>query len=481
MIEHSKIYIAGQWTTPATSRMGTVTEAANGRTLGTIPLASAADANRAVAAARAEFDSWSSTPPSERARWLGLVAQHLSDRNNEIATLISREVGTPISLSKYAQAGLPAFTFKQAAAQAKELSDLPERVRNSEITREPVGVVACITPWNFPLHQVAAKVAPALAAGCTVVLKPSEVAPLSAFLLAEIFHEIGFPAGVFNLVSGTGTEVGEAILGHQDVDMVSFTGSTHAGQRVGELAARGIKRVALELGGKSPVILLDDADFDLAVPGALTSTFMNNGQTCVAQTRMLVSRNRASELFERVVSACASMKIGDPLKASVALGPLASDLQLERVRGYIRRGLADGARLLTGGPDAPRHLPSGYYVKPTVFADVTHNMTIGREEIFGPVLSIMTYGDENDAVRIANDTEYGLGGGVWSSDLDHARGIARRIRTGQVDINGAPFNPLAPFGGYKRSGIGRELGSHGFSEYFELKSIQFPTERASWP
>jgi aldehyde dehydrogenase (NAD+) len=256
--------------------------------------------------------------------------------------------------------------------------------------------------------------------------------------------------------------------------MVSFTGSTRAGQRVGELAARDIKRVALELGGKSPVVLLDDADFDLAVPGALGSSFMNNGQTCVAQTRMLVSQRRASELCERVVAACAAMKIGDPLSPSVTLGPLASDLQLERVRGYIRRGLADGARLLTGGPEAPAHLSAGYFVKPTVFADVTHKMTIGREEIFGPVLSIMTYSDEDDAVRIANDTEYGLGGGVWSSDLDHARRIARRIRTGQVDINGAPFNPLAPFGGYKRSGIGRELGSHGFSEYFELKSIQFP-------
>ncbi|MCY1204799.1 3-succinoylsemialdehyde-pyridine dehydrogenase [compost metagenome] len=474
MNEHTKIYIAGRWTAPASSQMCTVTEAASGRALGSIPLASAVDANQAVAAARAAFQGWSSTPPAERARWLGLVAQRLSERGNEIAALISREVGTPIAFSQYAQAGLPAFTFGQAAAQAAELSDEPERVRNSEITREPVGVVACITPWNFPLHQVAAKVAPALAAGCTVVLKPSEVAPLSAFLLAEIFHEIGFPAGAFNLVSGTGPEVGEAIAGHPEVDMVSFTGSTRAGQRVGELAARDIKRVALELGGKSPVVLLDDADFDLAVPGALGSSFMNNGQTCVAQTRMLVSQRRASELCERVVAACAAMKIGDPLSPSVTLGPLASDLQLERVRGYIRRGLADGARLLTGGPEAPAHLSAGYFVKPTVFADVTHKMTIGREEIFGPVLSIMTYSDEDDAVRIANDTEYGLGGGVWSSDLDHARRIARRIRTGQVDINGAPFNPLAPFGGYKRSGIGRELGSHGFSEYFELKSIQFP-------
>lgn len=474
MNEHTKIYVAGRWIAPATAQMCTVTEAASGRALGRIPLAGAADAHQAVAAARAAFDGWAATAPAERARWLGLVAQRLSARGDEIATLISREVGTPTTLSQYAQAGLPAFTFGHAAAQAAELSDLPEKVRNSEITREPVGVVACITPWNFPLHQVAAKVAPALAAGCTVVLKPSEVAPLSAFLLAEIFDEIGFPAGVFNLVSGTGPEVGEAIAGHPEVDMVSFTGSTRAGQRVGELAARGIKRIALELGGKSPVVLLDDADFDLAVPGALASSFMNNGQTCVAQTRMLVSQRRAGELHERVVAACAAMKIGDPLDPTVTLGPLASDLQQERVRDHIRRGLADGARLLTGGPEAPAHLPEGYFVRPTVFADVTHAMAIGREEIFGPVLSIMCYSDEDDAVRIANDSDYGLGGGVWSSDLDHARRIARRIRTGQVDINGAPFNPLAPFGGYKRSGIGRELGHHGFSEYFELKSIQFP-------
>lgn len=473
MRQQERIYINGQWLMPEGAQSFPVVEAATGAPLGSVPLVPSRYADLAVQAARTAFDGWSATDPGERARLLGLVAQRLQERGGELAELIAREVGTPIAFSQYAQAGLPAFHFANAAQLAANFPEV-QRVGNSEVVREPVGVVACITPWNFPLHQVAAKVAPALAAGCTVVLKPSEVAPLSAFLLAEILDELGFPPGVFNLVSGIGTEIGEALVAHPMVDMVSFTGSTRAGQRVGELAARGIKRVALELGGKSPVIILDDADLELAIPGALGSSFMNNGQTCIAQTRMLVSRRRYAEVADRLVAACEAMAVGNPLDPGVALGPLVSDMQRERVRGYIRKGIAEGAKLLTGGAEPPNHLPDGFFVKPTVFGDVTNQMTIGREEIFGPVLSLMAYEDEADAIRMANDTDYGLGGGVWSTDLNHARNIARGIRTGQVDINGGPFNPLAPFGGYKRSGVGRELGEYAFHEFLEYKALQFP-------
>ncbi len=473
MRQQEHIYINGQWVMPEGAQAHPVVEAATGAPLGSVPLVPSRYADLAVQAARAAFDGWAATDPAERARLLGLVAQRLQERGEELAQLISREVGTPIAFSQFAQAGLPAFNFAHAAQLATNFPAV-QRLGNSEVVREPVGVVACITPWNFPLHQITAKVAPALAAGCTVVLKPSEVAPLSAFLLAEIFHELNFPAGVFNLVSGTGTAIGEAMVSHPMVDMVSFTGSTRAGQLVGELAARSIKRVALELGGKSPVVILDDADLDLAIPGALSSSFMNNGQTCIAQTRMLVSRQRYAEVSDRLVAACEAMVIGNPLDSKVTLGPLVSDIQRERVRGYILKGRVEGAKLLVGGVEPPDDVPDGFFVKPTVFGSVTNQMTIGREEIFGPVLSLMVYEDEADAIRQANDTEYGLGGGVWSADLDHARKIAHGIRTGMVDINGGPFNPLAPFGGYKRSGVGRELGEYAFHEFLEYKALQFP-------
>jgi acyl-CoA reductase-like NAD-dependent aldehyde dehydrogenase len=338
--------------------------------------------------------------------------------------------------------------------------------------REPVGVVACITPWNYPLHQIAAKVAPALAAGCTVVLKPSEVAPLNAFILAEVVHAAGLPRGVFNLVTGTGPEVGEALVRHPEVDMVSFTGSTRAGKRVAALGADAVKRVALELGGKSAAIILDDADLAAAVKGTLSACFLNSGQTCSAHTRMLVPESKYAEAARLATEEAARYTVGDPFGDTAKLGPLVSAEQRERVRDYIRKGVAEGAELLCGGPDAPPGLERGYYVQPTVFGRVDPASTIAQEEIFGPVLAIITYRDEEEAVRIANGTPYGLAGGVWSADEARALAVARRLRTGQVDINGGPFNMLAPFGGFKQSGRGRELGRYGLEEFLEYKSLQ---------
>jgi aldehyde dehydrogenase (NAD+) len=369
------------------------------------------------------------------------------------------------------QAGLPSVTFSSQPELVEEIA-WEEEVGNSLIVREPAGVVAAITPWNYPLHQIANKVAPALSAGCTVVLKPSEVVPLNAFVLAEICDEVGLPAGVFNLVTGTGPVVGEAIVSHPETDMVSFTGSTRAGRRVSELAARSVKPVSVELGGKSPNVILDDADLEQAVTDGVAKCFLNSGQTCSALSRMLVSRDQL-EQAERIAAVVAeSFTPGDPFTEGTMLGPLVSEKQLERVRGYIDKGMAEGAKLVTGGSEAPDRLEQGYFVRPTVFSEVTTEMTIAQEEIFGPVLAIMPYEDEEDAVRIANDTIYGLAGGVWSADEERAMRVAGRIRTGQVEINGGAFNPLAPFGGYKQSGHGRELGRYGLEEFLVAKSLQ---------
>jgi acyl-CoA reductase-like NAD-dependent aldehyde dehydrogenase len=338
--------------------------------------------------------------------------------------------------------------------------------------REPVGVVGAITPWNYPLHQISAKVAPAMLAGCTVVLKPSEVTPLNAFVLAEIFDEVGVPPGVLNVVTGVGSVVGEAIAGHPGIDMVSFTGSTRAGRRVGEVAAQTVKKVALELGGKSPYVILDDADLEKAVVNGIKKCYLNSGQTCSALTRMLVPREHLPVVERIAVAALAQTPMGEPFSETTALGPLVSDVQRDRVRAYIDRGVEEGAKLVAGGSEPPEGLERGFYVQPTVFSEVTPEMTIAREEIFGPVLAIMPYDDEDDAVRIANDSQYGLAGGVYSGDEERAKAVARRIRTGQVEINGAAFNPLAPFGGYKQSGHGRELGPYGIEEFLTLKSMQ---------
>ena len=343
------------------------------------------------------------------------------------------------------------------------------------MVREPVGVVGCITPWNYPLHQISAKVAFALAAGCTVVLKPSEVAPVDAFILAEIIHEAGLPKGVFNLVTGTGPVVGEAIAASSDIDMVSFTGSTRAGKRVAQVGAETIKKIALELGGKSANIICDDLDeatFAKAVMGGVGKAFLNSGQTCSALTRMLVPRTRLAEAEKSVVAAAGGMKVGDPFAEGSNLGPLASAAQRDRVQSYIAKGIEEGAKLIFGGTGAPEGLSTGYYVNPTVFSEVKNSMAIAQEEIFGPVLVVIPYDTVDDAVNIANDSVYGLAGAVFSADKDKAIGIAKRMRTGQVEVNGGAFNPNAPFGGYKQSGIGRELGEYGFEEFLQIKSLQ---------
>ncbi|MCU1365485.1 MAG: Betaine aldehyde dehydrogenase, partial [Ilumatobacteraceae bacterium] len=406
--------------------------------------------------------------------YLTRIGDALGARMDEIASAISRETGMAKWLSQMVQVGLPINSFNQAAALAESYS-FEETLGSSLVVREPIGVVACITPWNYPLHQIAAKVAYAMAAGCTVVLKPSEVAPIDAFILAEIIHEIGLPAGVFNLVSGVGPVVGEAMASHPGVDMVSFTGSTRAGKRVAQLGAETIKKIALELGGKSANVLLadlDEAGFKKAVSDGVGKAFLNSGQTCSALTRMLVPKDRLAEA-EAIAGATASaMQVGDPFAEGTHLGPLASAAQRDRVQGYIQRGIDEGATLVAGGLGAPEGLDVGFYVRPTVFSGVSPEMTIAQEEIFGPVLSILPYEDEDDAVRIANGVVYGLAGGVWSADKAQAERVARRLRTGQVEVNGGAFNSNAPFGGYKQSGIGREYGHFGLEEFLEIKSLQ---------
>jgi betaine-aldehyde dehydrogenase len=471
-IHREALFIGGEWVAPAGHGTIDVIDSTTEAVIGRIPDGSPDDAARAVTAARAAFPAWSETPVAERAACLERISDGLKARTDELAELIAGEVGMPVKLSPAYQLSSPPFVFRYYAGLLREFQ-FESEVRNSMVVREPVGVVVAITPWNYPLHQISLKVAPALAAGCTVVLKPSEVAPLNAFVLAEVMETAGLPHGAFNLVTGTGPVVGEALVSNPEVDMVSFTGSTRAGKRVSELAAQSVKRVAVELGGKSANIILDDADLDTAVRKGVEQVLVNTGQSCNAWSRMLVPRAKQEEAARIAAEVAAQTPLGDPHDADSFVGPLVSRVQLERVQGYIRKGQEEGARLVAGGADPPDGLGSGYFVRPTIFADVTTEMTIAQEEIFGPVVAIIPYDSEEEAVAIANDTIYGLAGAVWSGDVEHAKRVARRLRTGQVNINGGGFNILAPFGGYKQSGNGRELGTFGFEEFLEVKSLQY--------
>lgn len=471
MHSRDKFFIGGHWVAPSGKETIEVHNAGSGDVMGKIPAGDEKDADAAAAAARAAFEGWSQTPAGKRAEWLDKISAGLKARADELAKLIAQEVGMPIKLAGRIQAGLPIANFANYARLLKEF-EFERRVGNSLVVREPVGVVVAITPWNYPLHQIALKVAPALAAGCTVVLKPSEVAPFNAFVLAEVIEAAGLPKGVFNLVTGLGPQIGEALVRHPAVDMISFTGSTRAGKRISEVAAHGVKRVALELGGKSPSVILDDADLAAAVKGTVNGCYLNSGQTCTALTRMLVPASKYEEAAKIAVEVAMGFTLGDPMSETTRLGPLSSAAQRERVRGYIQKGVQEGAQLLTGGAEQPEGVPGGYFVKPTVFGKVKPGSTIEQEEIFGPVLSIIAYTDEEEAIHIANDTPYGLAGAVWGKDEARAQKVARRIRAGQVDVNGGAFNMNAPFGGFKQSGHGREAGSYGLEEFLEYKSLQ---------
>ena len=467
----SELYIDGAWVASTGAATIDVVNPTTGGVVAQVPSGTVEDVDRAVAAARRAFDEWSQTPVAERASVLREVSAQISQRIEEIARAAATDIGTPLAVGRFMHAQLPATTFADMADNIERF-ELEKRDGSLMLVREPVGLVAAITPWNYPMHQIAAKVAPALAAGCTVVVKPSEVSPLSAWQLGEILAEAGLPAGAFNLVSGLGPVVGEALARHPGVDMVSFTGSLRAGTRVAELAAAGVKRVTLELGGKSPNVVLDDAeDLPLIVQGAIRSAFLNSGQTCSALTRLIVPRQHLPEVERLAVEQVERERVGDPTQEETNLGPVVSQTQHERVLDYINQGIKEGARLVIGGPQKPDSAGDGYFVAPTVFSDVRSDMTIAQEEIFGPVLVVMPYDSEEEAIEIANGTPYGLSGGVWSSDRDRAERVAKRLRTGQIKLNGAAFNPTAPFGGYKQSGIGRELGVHGLQEYFETKAL----------
>ncbi|GAA4088309.1 aldehyde dehydrogenase family protein [Streptomyces hundungensis] len=464
MNAHDGMYIDGDWRAAAGGDTIAVLNPVDEQVIGHVPAGTAEDVDAAVRAARAALPGWAATPPAERAARLAALRDQLVARKDEIAATISAELGAPLPFAQAVQTGLP-IAIAGSYAELAATYSFEEKVGNSTVYQEPVGVVGAITPWNYPLHQIVNKVAPALAAGCTVVLKPAEDTPLTAQLFAEAVHEIGLPAGVFNLVTGLGPVAGQALAEHEGVDLVSFTGSTAVGKKIGATAGAAVKRVALELGGKSANVILPSADLAKAVTVGVANVMGNSGQTCSAWTRMLVHTDRYDEAVELASAAAAKYTVGD------RIGPLVNAKQLARVRGYIEKGVQEGARVVAGGADAP--LEQGYYVSPTIFADVTPEMAIAQEEIFGPVVSIIRYEDEDDALRIANGTVYGLAGGVWAGDDAEAVAFARRMDTGQVDINGGRFNPLAPFGGYKQSGVGRELGVHGLTEYLQTKSLQF--------
>jgi len=469
-MEKLKFYIDGAWVDPAVPSTLGIVNPATEETFAQVSLGSRSDVDRAVKAARRAFATYSVTSVEQRLSWLQKIIEGFRARLPELARMMTLEMGAPITFATQRQATVALFHFEEAA-RVLAAYKFEERMGNGIIRREPIGVCGLITPWNWPLNQVASKTAPALATGCTVVLKPSEIAPLSAILLAEIIDDAGLPAGVFNLVNGDGPSVGEAIASHPEIDMVSFTGSTAAGIRVAKLAADTVKRVAQELGGKSANIILADADLKTAVIEGVHACYTNGGQNCQSPTRMLIPRAQRDAAFAAAREAVGSIRLGDPLDPGSTMGPLVSQAQFEKVQDLIQSGVDEGATLVAGGTGRPSELNRGYYVRPTVFGDVTPQMKIAREEIFGPVLSIMSYDTEDEAIEIANDTPFGLAGFVQSSDPARARAVANRIRAGRVYLNGAPFDRSLPFGGYKQSGNGREFGVFGFEEYLEVKAI----------
>ena len=471
MHTRDQLYIDGKWVQPIGTGSIDVINPATEEIIGKIPVGSKEDIDIAASAARIAFDSWSKSSIETRIDILNALSNALKERGEDIAQTITAEVGTPIGYSRVAMVGTPRVVSR-SYAKILENFDWEEKVRNSIICKEPIGVCAFITPWNFPLHQIIGKVAPAIAAGCTMILKPSKEAPLSAFILADILHEIGLPSGVFNLVSGHGSEIGNYMSSHPEVDMVSFTGSTGAGISVSEAAATTVKRVTLELGGKSANVALEDADPTLVAKKAIGACHQNSGQTCSALTRLIIPESMSDEVYEIIADKNNSYTVGDPLEESTRCGPMVSLRQQKSVSKYIESGINEGATLISGGLGMPEGISKGYYVKPTIFANVSPDMKIWKEEIFGPVLVITTYKSEEEALKLANDSIYGLSGGVWSKDEKRAIKFAKDMRTGQVSVNGGAFNVSAPFGGYKLSGNGRELGSHGLNEFLEIKSIQ---------
>ncbi|MFL2963152.1 MAG: aldehyde dehydrogenase family protein [Candidatus Thalassarchaeaceae archaeon] len=471
MHDREEIYINGKWVKAEGTEKIKVVNPSTEEIIGYIPAGNKEDVDHAIKSAKEAFITWSKSGIEKRMEILNSLSSLFKERGEELAQIITSEVGTPIGYSRTAMVGTPRVVAR-SYAKILETYDWEEEVRNSLIIKEPVGVCAFITPWNFPLHQIIGKVAPAIAAGCTMILKPSKEAPLSAFILAEIFDEIGLPAGVFNLVTGHGSEIGEYLAKHSDVDMVSFTGSTGAGVAVSHAAADSVKRVTLELGGKSANVALEDVDPILFAKKAIQACHQNSGQTCSALTRLIIPKEMEEEICRVIVERNDNYKVGNPLDEETRCGPMVSAKQQISVTNYIQRGIDEGATLISGGVGMPEGLTRGFYVKPTVFKDVSREMTIWREEIFGPVLVIKTYENEEEALELANDSVYGLSGGVWSQDEERALKFARNMRTGQISINGGFFNVNAPFGGYKTSGNGRELGVHGLEEFLELKSIQ---------
>ncbi len=468
--ERSKLYINGQWVAPSGTKTINVVNPCTEEAFTSVAMGNAQDVDKAVAAARAAFPLWQKTPVSERAAWLAKIGQALAARQNEIGDTISTEMGMPSPWSRMIQGGLPVAAINSFVTILENYA-FEYAMGRTQIVKESIGVCGFITPWNYPLHQMIGKVAPALAAGCTMVVKPSQLAPLSAYILAEVMEEVGVPPGVFNLVMGTGSEVGQAIASHPGIDMVSLTGSTSSGVMVAQAAAKTIKRVTLELGGKSANVLLTDADFPTAVFKGVYNCFLNSGQTCIALTRMIVPAEKQNDVIAIAKSTAESIVMGDAFADNVYMGPMVDGHQQQSVRKYIETGIREGATLVTGGVEQPDHLKKGFFVKPTIFADVDANMTIAQEEIFGPVLCIMPYRNESEAMEIANNSVYGLSGSVWSADLEKAKRAAKQMRSGQVFINGADFDINAPAGGYKQSGIGRERSKYGLEEYLEIKAV----------